>query len=93
MTTPVPGGDSTLPDITFPTFLLSLAQTALTWMGELAHPETGKVEIDLDVAKQNIDIMELLEHKTRGNLEPDEAELLKTLLYDLRMKYVAKRRG
>ncbi|OGR03739.1 MAG: hypothetical protein A2284_05135 [Deltaproteobacteria bacterium RIFOXYA12_FULL_61_11] len=80
-------------EITFTTFLFSLAQTALTYLGELEHPDTGTRAVDLDIAKQNIDILGLLEQKTRNNLLPEEDKLLKNMLYDLRMKYLRARGG
>ena len=77
-----------LPEIDFATFILSLASSALIHLGEV--PDAGgKSERDLPLAKQTIDIIALLREKTKGNLAPDEAQLLDSLLYDLRMKYVA----
>ena len=77
-----------LPEIDFATFLLSLGSSALVCLGEMPAPGDEKVELDLPLAKQTIDILGMLEEKTRGNLTPAEENLLKGLLYDLRIKYV-----
>jgi hypothetical protein len=57
-------------------------------LGEVPHPDTEKVERDLPLAKQNIDLLGLLEEKTKGNLTGDEERLLHQVLFDLRMRYV-----
>ena len=76
-----------LPEIDFGTFVMSLASSVLVHLGEINHPEaTGK---NLPIAKQTIDILGMLQDKTRGNLTNEESQLLTNLLYDLRMKYVA----
>ena len=81
------------PPISFGTFLISLASSAVFHLGEAPNPESGKVEKNLPLAKQTIDILGMLREKTRGNLTQEEAQLLDNLLYDLRMKYVdAKKR-
>jgi hypothetical protein len=77
-----------LPEIDFSTFVLSLASSALCHLGQLPHPDTEKPEINLALAKQTIDILGMLQGKTRGNLTRDEEKLLDNLLYDLRLKYV-----
>jgi hypothetical protein len=82
-----------LPEIDFATFLLSLGSSALYHLGELPHPEKGQPETSLPLARQTIDILGILAEKTRGNLTADEQQLLDSLLYDLRMKFVAKSRG
>ncbi len=90
---PAPGArpkkPAPLPEIDFATFILSLGTSALYHLGEMAGPEGQKAEQNLPLAKQTIDILALLRDKTKGNLAPDEAQLLDSLLYDLRMKYVA----
>jgi hypothetical protein len=77
-----------LPEINFSTFVISLSTQALMHLGEIADPMTGKVESDIAVAKQMIDIVGLLKDKTRGNLDPGEQQLMEDVLYDLRMRYV-----
>jgi len=80
--------DESLPQINFSTFLMSLSTQALMHLGEIASPLSGKVEIDVPVAKQMIDIIGVLREKTRGNLDKGEDDLMEGILYDLRMKYV-----
>lgn len=82
--------DSTpLPEINLATFILSLSGSAMFHIGEIPNPETGKTEKNLPLAKQSIDILEMLKEKTKGNLDSDEEKLLDNVLYDLRMKYLA----
>lgn len=68
----------------------AMAQPALIYLGEIAHPGTGKPEINLEQARLNIDMLALLRVKCRGNLTHDEEALLDGLLYQLQMRYVAK---
>ncbi len=82
--------DDALPPIDFATFTLSLAHSARMHLGEEPHPETNKVEKNLPLAKQNIDILGMLEEKTKGNLTGDEERLLAQVLFDLRMRYVER---
>ena len=77
-----------LPAIDFSTFILSMATSAFYHLGQLPHPESEKPELNLPMAKQTIDILAVLQGKTRGNLSRDEDQLLENLLYDLRLKYV-----
>jgi hypothetical protein len=77
-----------LPDIDFATFVLSLGSSALVNLGEMPNPETGKPELDLALARQSIEILAMLQDKTKGNLSEAEDKLLGSLLYDLRIKYV-----
>jgi hypothetical protein len=77
-------------EIDFTTFCISLASSAFVHLGEVPHPESQKVEPDLLLAKQTIDLLGMLQAKTRGNLSPEEEKLLQHLLADLRLRYVAK---
>ncbi len=79
-----------LPTIDFATFVLSLSHSALMHLGEAPHPDTNKMEANLPLAKQNIDLLGLLEEKTKGNLSGDEERLLAQVLFDLRMRYVER---
>lgn len=79
--------------INFTTFLVSFASSALYHLGEAPHPETGKTERNMVLAKQTIDILGILQEKTKGNLDPDEAALLENLLFDLRMRFVEASRS
>lgn len=80
--------DESLPEINFSTFVISLSTQALMHLGEIADPMTGKAETDIPVAKQMIDILALLQDKTKGNLDAGEQQLIDDILYDLRMRYV-----
>jgi hypothetical protein len=85
--------EESLPSIDFATFLLSLSHSALMHLGEAPNPETGKVEKSLGMARQTIDLISMLEDKTKGNLTGDEERLLGQVLYDLRMRYVELSKG
>lgn len=68
----------------------SLATQVLLNLGEIENPVTKKREENLDEARFHIDMLEMLEQKTKGNLTPEEARVLKGLLFDLRMRFVEK---
>jgi len=85
-------GDIPLPKVTFATFVMSLASSALVQLGEVPEPETGQVQVNLPLAKHTIDILTMLQQKTGNCLDPDEKQLLEGLLYELRMKYVVKKK-
>jgi Domain of unknown function (DUF1844) len=77
--------------IDFGTFLLSLSTNALVHMGESEDPNLlGDIPVDLALAKQTIDIIGMLKEKTKGNLTPQEENLINHVLYDLRLRYVQK---
>ena len=59
-------------------------------LGEAPNPDTGKVEQDLPLARQTIDLVGMLEEKTKGNLTGDEERLITQILFDLRMRYVER---
>ncbi len=88
--TPEVHADDALPRIDFATFVLSLSHSALMHLGEAPHPETGKVERNLPLARQTIDLIAMLEEKTKGNLTGDEERLVAQILFDLRMRYVER---
>ena len=77
-----------LPAASFSTFLQGLAGQCLIALGAIENPMTGKREPDLQQAKYSIDLMQIMEEKTKGNLDDDEDKRLQQLLYDLRMRYV-----
>jgi len=84
-----PAGENyALPEINFPTFIFSLNSSALVNLGVIEDPATDQKAKNLPLAKQTIDILGMLEEKTQGNLSDDEANMLKTMLYELRMLYV-----
>lgn len=79
-----------MPQLDFGTFVLSLSSSALVHLGEVPDPESGQIMENVMVAKQTIDILCMLESKTRGNLTEQEARLLRDMLFELRMKFVQK---
>jgi len=83
-------GSFPLPEVTLATFIFSLSSSALLHLGEIADPETNQVRVHLPLAKHVIDTLGMLQEKTKGNLDPDEDNLLKSVLYDLRLRYVQK---
>ena len=81
--------ESTESGVSFAQFIISLGTTAAVHFGDLPDPVSGeRGEPNLIAASQMIDLIALLQDKTRGNLEPAEAKLLDDLLYDLRMRFV-----
>ena len=60
-------------------------------LGVLDDPTTGEKSKNLPLAKQTIDVLGMLEEKTKGNLSADEANMLKSILYDLRLLYVKEK--
>lgn len=83
-----PEAPRALPALDFSTLILSMASTAMVQLGVVAGPGGDAPAPDLDAAKQAIDILAILDEKTRGNLDDGEAKLLGSLLYDLRVAYV-----
>ena len=88
-----PGAERADEPVTFSTFVLGLSTQALLHLGEIPNPMTHALERDLGAAKHVIDILGILQEKTRSNLEPGEESLLDSVLYDLRMRYVELVRG
>ncbi len=80
-------------EVSFATFVLSLSTTALQHMGVDVLGAGAAPAIQLPLARQTIDILEMLEQKTRGNLSAEEAKLLSAILYDLRMRFVTASQG
>lgn len=81
------------PSVDFITLVMSLASAAMVSMGKAPDPMTRTVQKNLNVAKQNIDIIALLKEKTRGNLTPEEERVIDSVLYELRLGYVEAMRG
>jgi len=82
-----------LPVLDFPSFILSLWTSALIQMGEIEDPIRRKKDKNLTAAKQTIDLIAMLQEKTKGNLSEQEQNIVTQVLYDLRMKYVKTVRG
>ena len=77
------------PALSFTAFVLSLASTAAIHFGDLPDPSSGrKSEPNLEGAAQMIEILVLLDQKTRGNLTAEERQVLEQVLYELRMRFV-----
>lgn len=77
-----------LPALDFTTFVLSLSTTVLASLGEIPEPDGVRHAVNLPVARQTIDLLLLLQGKTKGNLTGEEERLLNQMLLDLRMRYV-----
>lgn len=86
-----PASETLLPEVNFPTFIMSLNVSALYHLGAIEDPETKQKKKNLPMAKQTIDILSMLAEKTKGNLTGDEENLLKNMLYDLRILYVREK--
>ena len=69
---------------------MSLTSSAFYHLGDMPDPSSGKKEINLPAVKQTIDMLIMLQEKTKGNLNEDEKKLLEQLVYELQVKYVAK---
>ena len=81
--------DSVTSDLTFSGFVLSLATTAAVHFGDIADPATGdRGEADLEAAARIIELLTMLQEKTKGNLIDQEEKLLDDLLYELRLRFV-----
>jgi hypothetical protein len=79
---------SPFPGVSFSSFIFSLSSSAFVGLGAIPDPNTGKVEKNLSLVKQTIDLLGVLRDKTRNNLTQEEETLFDHLLYDLRMSYV-----
>ena len=82
-----------LPEARFDLFVSGLAMDALIALGDVPHPVTKKQAQNLEHARYLIDVLGILEEKTKNNLTVDEARLMKDALYQLRMRYMAKAGG
>lgn len=74
--------------IDFPTFVLSVASAAMMGLGLAPRPDSQKTEIDLDMAKQNIDLLEMIQQKTKNNLSAEEGKLLDRVLFEVRTQFL-----
>lgn len=82
------------PALNFTSFVFSLMHTAAVHLGDAIDPSSGQpAEPNLEAAQQMIDILGILEEKTRGNLSAEERQLLEQGLYELRMRFVEVRQG
>jgi hypothetical protein len=82
------------PQVSFIAFIYSLASNAAVHFGDIPDPMTGERRpVDLDAAQQLIEILGMLEEKTRGNLSPEERQFLEQVLYELRLRFVEAKKG
>lgn len=77
-------------EVEFSSLVMSLATQALMMLGEVPHPESKAVQVNMEAAKQTIDILAMLETKTKGNLSKDEERLMTEIISSLRMVFVQK---
>lgn len=75
-------------DVQFYQMVISLQSQAWQSLGKVASPMTGKIERNMEQAKFSIDMLEMFQRKTKGNLSDEEAKLLEHALYELRMNYL-----
>ena len=85
------GGTPSYPEINFSNFVISLSSSVLFHFGDIPDPITNKAERDLAAAKQAIDILGMLQEKTKGNLDENEKNLIDGMLFELRMRYVKEK--
>jgi len=80
-----------MPEMNFATFIFSLNHSALVHLGAVKDPTSGDTAKDLPMAKQTIEILAMLQDKTQGNVTEEEAKMLESILYDLRIIYVREK--
>ena len=74
--------------IDFPTFILSVGSAAMMGLGLAPRPENNKIQVDLEMARQNIDLLQMIKQKTVNNLTPEESQLMDRVLYEVQMKFL-----
>ena len=74
--------------VNFNALVMSMASAALVAMGLAPHPHTKKTEKNLDTARMNIDLLNMLKQKTQNNLTDEEQKFLDSVLHDVRLKYM-----
>lgn len=79
--------------IDFTTFILSVSTAAYMGLGLVPTEEGKSPKVDLELARQNIDLLELIFEKTKGNLTPEESKLLESMLFETRMKFLEAQKG
>lgn len=81
------------PELSLINFLTSLGYQTLMFLGEIPHPQTKERRVDLEAAKETIDLLVMLQGKTKGNRTPEEDRFLEHLLPELQLKFVEKVNG
>ena len=84
---------STTPPVNFSQFVVSLASSALVHLGEIAEPGGTKTQVNLGLARHSINVLNMLQEKTKGNLDSEESRLLEAVLGDLSKKIEAASKG
>ncbi len=77
-----------LPPVDFQTLVISLGSSVLMHLGAVSESDASAAQVDLPLAKHSIDVLVMLQEKTKGNLTAAEADLLQGLIYDLRLRYI-----
>ena len=85
---PAGAGERQIPPASFEVMVSTLVTQAMFALGAIEDPASGKRFLDLDLAKHHIDMLSVLEAKTKGNLDDDESKLIDQALYESRMHYV-----
>jgi hypothetical protein len=86
-----PNQEMDYPAVNFTNFVLSLSTSALFHFGDFPESEGGTPQKNLPAAKQTIDILDMLNEKTKGNLDKNESNLIQGVLYELKMRYVKEK--
>ena len=84
--------NDSLPNIDLTTFFLSISSAAFMGLGIAPPGFAESLKVDLELARQNIDLLELMHEKTKGNRTPEEDKLIETLLFETRLRYVETQR-
>ena len=82
------GKGPVLPPVDFQTLVISLGSSVLMHLGVVPEADSAPPQVDLPLAKHSIDVLVMLQEKTKGNLTAAEADLLQGLIYDLRLRYI-----
>jgi len=86
-----PDQEQDYPAVNFTNFVLSLSTSALFHFGDFPDSEEGAPQKNLSAAKQTIDILDMINEKTKGNLDKNESSLIQGVLYELKMRYVKEK--
>lgn len=84
-------GDEDQEEVSFTSFVMSLATQTMVQMGEMQPPPGMEIPVDVESARQTIDILAMLQRKTRGNLSTEEVRFMEEVLHTLRMSYVRRK--
>jgi hypothetical protein len=85
---PAEAGDPQMPPASFELLVTSLATEALMALGQMPHPVTGKAQAQRNLAKYLIDTLEMLREKTKGNLPPNEQQMIESVVHQMRLLFV-----